>query len=178
MTIEKGYSTGSRLLHWSMAAIIISMLFLGLSMVQSLATWQPDAVDLHKSFGVVALILVIVRLINRAFSAQVALPTDLPVWQKRIAHLSHIGLYSAMILMPISGWLMQSADGRNVAFFGWFSLPHIIEANIKSYALFREIHGLIAWLFLALILMHVSAALYHALIKQDGVLSSMLYGKK
>jgi cytochrome b561 len=178
MKTVKTYSKGSKLLHWVMALILISMLFLGLSMVQSLATWQIEAVELHKSLGVLAMILVIVRLVNRVFSASPSLPIELPKWQKKLAYSSHVALYGAMLLMPFSGWLMQSADGRNVSVFGWVSLPQIVDANINSYALFRELHGLVAWLFMAMIFMHIGAALYHGLIRQDGVLSSMLYGKR
>lgn len=178
MKSENTYPTSSKLLHWTMAILLLSMLFLGLSMVQSLATWQIEAVKLHKSFGVLALILVILRLVNRSLTTSPALPSDLPKWQKLGAKATHIGLYAAMLTMPISGWLMQNADGRTVKVFGLLSLPQVISADINLYAVFREIHGLVAWLFLAMIFMHIGAALYHGLIKQDGVLPSMLKRKK
>lgn len=178
MNVNTGYSKASRLLHWSMALLLISMLFLGLSMVQSLATWQIEAVQLHKSFGVLALVLVIIRLINKVRSNSPALPTDILTWQKHAARATHFGLYVVMLLMPISGWLMQNADGRSVSLFGWITLPQLIDADIKLYGLFREIHGLVAWIFIAMIFMHIGAALYHGLIKKDGVFSSMASGKR
>jgi cytochrome b561 len=174
MQVNNGYSKGSKALHWAMAFILISMLFLGLSMVQSLAIWQIDAVAFHKSFGVLALVLVIIRLINKVLSRSPSLPSELPKWQVYMAHTTHIGLYGAMFLMPISGWLMQNADGRSVSFFGWVDLPSMVKENINLYGLFREIHAFVAWLFLAMVFMHIGAALYHGLIKQDGVMSSML----
>ena len=175
-TINK-YSASSMLIHWAMALIILSMLFLGLSMVQSLAVWQVEAIALHKSFGVLALVLVAIRLINKVVTTSPALPTSVPKAQILAAHLTQVGLYASMILMPISGWLMQSADGRHVSFFGLFTLPSLVSKDIETYAFFRESHGFIAYAFLLFILMHVSAALYHGLIKQDGVLGSMLPGK-
>lgn len=175
-TITK-YSASSMLIHWAMALIILSMLFLGLSMVQSLAVWQVEAIQLHKSFGVLTLILVAIRLINKVLHKSPALPQSVPKAQALAAHLTQVGLYTSMILMPISGWLMQSADERSVSFFGIFTLPHLVSKNIETYAFFREAHGLIAYAFLLFIFMHVSAALYHGLIKQDGVLGSMLPGK-
>ncbi|MBB1292600.1 MAG: cytochrome b561 [Pseudoalteromonas rhizosphaerae] len=178
MSANKGYSAGSRLLHWVMALMLISMLFLGLSMVQSLAVWQVEAVTLHKSTGILALILVVLRLINKVYSCTPTLPTELPRLQRFAAHITHFGLYCAMILMPLSGWLMQNADGRVVQFFGLFQLPNLLDADIKYFAFFREMHGIVAWLFLAMIFMHISAALYHGLIKRDGVMSAMLTGKK
>lgn len=178
MSVTKGYSAVSRTLHWTMALLLISMLFLGLSMVQSLAVWQVEAVALHKSFGFLALVLVIIRLINKALSTKPELPNELPAIQRLAASVIHCGLYIAMLLMPLSGWLMQNADGRVVHVFGFFTVPNLVEADIKYFALFRELHGIIAWLFLAMIFMHISAALYHGLIKQDGVMSAMLTGKK
>jgi cytochrome b561 len=83
-----------------------------------------------------------------------------------------------MILMPVSGWLMQSADGRAVNVFGLVTLPQLIEQNIKAYSLFREFHAYMAWLLIATISIHVLGALYHGLIRQDRVLASMLYSKK
>ncbi|WKD23230.1 cytochrome b [Pseudoalteromonas sp. KG3] len=178
MAVNKGYSATSRTLHWTMALLLISMLFLGLSMVQSLAVWQVEAVALHKSFGFLALLLVVVRLINKAFSVTPELPNELPAIQRLAASITHLGLYIAMILMPLSGWLMQNADGRVIQVFGLFTLPNLVDADIKYFAFFRELHGITAWLFLAMIFMHISAALYHGLIKQDGVMSAMLTGKK
>lgn len=177
MKVNKGHSSSIRLLHWSMAFIVISMLCLGSAMIQSLDTWQMEAVKLHKSFGVLALILVVLRLLNKMISKSPPLPEDLPKWQKFAAHATHFSLYTLMLVMPLSGWLMQSAEGRIVSVFNWITLPQLVEANIKLYGLFREIHGLVSWLFFLMIFMHIGAALYHGLIKRDGVLSSMVSGK-
>lgn len=177
MHATKHYSATSRLLHWAMALLLISMLFLGLSMVQSLAVWQVEAVALHKSFGIVALILVIIRLINTWRSVSPSLPNELSQMQRIAASATHTGLYISMLLMPLSGWLMQNADGRVVNVFGLFSLPNLIAVDIRYFAFFREVHALAAWVFLLLIFMHISAALYHGLIKSDGVFSSMFKGK-
>lgn len=178
MTTNTSYSKRSILLHWAMALIIISMIFLGLSMVRSLAVWQVEAILLHKSFGVLAFGLVVIRLINRVLSTSPALPSYLPKWQVFMAHATHIGLYGAMLLMPISGWLMQNADGRSVRLFDFVTLPQLINADINAYSVFREIHGFVALVFLAMIFMHIGAAFYHGLIKQDGVMSSITSCKK
>lgn len=174
----KYYPARSRLLHWSMAVLIISMLFLGLSMVESLAVWQPVALNLHKSFGVLLLVMVIIRLVNKYLTPRPKLPKKLPKLQVTVAKLSHFALYAAMVLMPLSGWLMQSADARTVTVFNTFSLPQLIDANIKAYSFFREFHALMAWFLIFMIVTHVLAALYHGLIRQDRVLASMLYSKK
>lgn len=177
MKLNNGHTTGTRLLHWSMAFIVISMFCLGSSMVQSLDVWQIEAVNLHKSFGVLVLILVILRLLNKLIVKSPPLPNDLPKWQRFAAHLTHFSLYTLMILMPLSGWLMQSADGREVSLFGWITLPQLVQSNIELFGFFRDVHGNASWLFFVLIFMHIGAALYHGLVRRDGVLSSMVSGK-
>ena len=175
MNSSRHYPLSARLLHWSMAAIILSMLFLGVSMIQSFALWQNTALSLHKSFGSLIFVLVGIRLLNRLRFKAPALPTDLQNWQSFAGYATHILLYVAMIAMPLSGWFMQSAAGLEVKPFGLFSLPHIIFQDIKLYGLFRELHGIIAWLFFGLILLHISAALHHKLIRRDEVLNSMSF---
>lgn len=174
----KYYPTRSRILHWSMAILIIAMLFVGLSMVESLSVLQPLALSLHKSFGVLVLILLLLRVANKYLTPRPKLPKKMTQIQKKAAKISHLVLYGAMLLMPLSGWLMQSADGRAVNFFGLFTLPQLLEQNISVYAFFREFHALVAYLLIVTIVVHVLAALYHGLIKQDRVLASMLYSKK
>lgn len=127
MKTNMGHSGSTRLLHWTMALIIVSMLYLGSSMIQSLDIWQVEAVKLHKSFGILALVLVIIRLFNKLLSRRPPLPNDLPKWQKFAAHITHFGLYTLMLAMPLSGWLMQSAGGRVVSLFGWITLPQLVE---------------------------------------------------
>jgi cytochrome b561 len=174
----KYYPARSRLLHWSMAVLIVCMLLVGLSMVESLAVWQPTAMSLHKSFGILLLVLVLVRVVNKYLTPRPKLPKRMSDLQKRVAKVSHFVLYLAMILMPVSGWLMQSADARPVSVFGLFTLPQVIEQNIKAFAFFREFHALTAWVLVATITLHVLGALYHGLVRQDRVLASMLYNKK
>lgn len=168
------YPLSMRIFHWGMAALLLSLLFAGLAMVQSLQTWQPTVLTLHKAFGILALVAVILRLANRLRQSTTPdLPSDLPAWQRFSARASHVLLYAAMFAMPISGYLMQSAAGRPVSVFGWFHLPPLIDTNVVTYAVFREMHGWVAVLMILLILLHIGAALHHGLVRKDGVLRSM-----
>lgn len=169
----KTFPLSMRIFHWGMAALLLSLILAGLAMVQSLQPWQVTILALHKAFGVVALIAVILRLINRMRQPIPALPADLPAWQKLAARGSHVLLYAAMIAMPVSGYLMQSAAGRAVDIFGLFSLPPLMSPNLALYGVFREAHGWIAYALIALILVHIAAALQHGLVRKDGVLKSM-----
>lgn len=167
------YSLAARIIHWAMALLLISLLFAGLAMVQSLEPWHLTLLSLHKSFGVLALVLAIIRLALRLSQQQPDLPASVPHWQQRIAQLSHFFLYAAMFAMPLSGYLMQSAAGRPVSVFGWFTLPNITPISMELYGFLREMHALIAWGLILLVLVHIGAALHHGLIKRDGVLESM-----
>ena len=169
------FPSSAKLLHWLSALLIICMLFLGVSMIQSLAPWHDSALRLHQSVGVLVLILVCIRLINRLLINVPALPTDLSRWQRLAAKGSQVLLYLLMVVLPISGWLMQNAAGLPVSFFGIFQLPLFVEASLSSYGLFRELHALLAWSLFAVIVLHISAALHHGMIRKDSVLPSMLF---
>ena len=167
------FSLTMRIMHWAMAALLISMLAAGLLMVRSLEPWQLTLLTIHKSFGVLVAVLVIVRLIIRVFSTVPPLPQDLGRLQAIIAKLSHGVLYGLMIAMPLSGYLMQYAAGRPIEVFGLFRLPASLKVDIERYAIFRELHGWLAIILIALIVLHVAAALHHQFVRKDDVLKSM-----
>lgn len=174
MNNTQQFSLSMRLFHWAMAALVISMLAAGLLMVRSLEPWQLTILTVHKSFGVVAAALVTARLVNRLFHQIPALPGDLSNGQKFVAKASHWLLYLLLFAMPISGYLMQYFAGRPIEVFGWFRLPAALNVNIESYAIFRELHGWLAIALMALVTLHVAAALHHHVIRKDKVLKSML----
>lgn len=163
-----------RILHWAMAAIVISMILGGLTMVRSLEPWQLTLLNGHKAFGLVAFILVLVRIAVRLTSKFPALPPSLPRWQQRAAIGSHYVLYGLMLAMPVTGYLMQYVAARPVEVFGMFTLPAALTADIQSYGLLREMHGYLALAFIVMMVLHVSAALHHHFVRKDSVLKSML----
>lgn len=173
MTTKNVYPLAMRLVHWAMAAIILSLLFLGVSMVESLAPWQTRALHAHKMLGLLALVLVVVRLGLRLAITPPTLPDDLSALQKKGAHVAHVLLYLAMVAMPLSGWAMQGAAGTPVVLPGGMVLPALVSENLALYGFLREAHGLVAWLFIALVIAHIGAALHHGLVRKDGVLGSM-----
>ncbi|MCL5043094.1 MAG: cytochrome b [Gammaproteobacteria bacterium] len=176
--MQHSYPISMRVFHWAMAALILSMLFAGLTMVQTLAPWHTPILAAHKVFGVLALIGVIARLLNRLRSKAPALPADLPATQVFAAKATQVLLYAAMLLMPISGYLMVSASGQAIDVFGWFYLPALGGESLTRFALLREMHAYVAYGFILLLLMHIGGALYHGWVRQDGVLGSMLLGGK
>jgi cytochrome b561 len=172
------FSLAARVLHWLMAILIVSMLFIGVGMVASVSARHSWLLTLHKPLGMAILVLAIVRLAVRFYRAPPPLPSDLPAIQKWAAHASHWLLYALMIVMPMIGWAMLSAGGYPVMLGESLRLPSILPANPVAFAVLRHLHAWLAVLLFATFLMHMAAALYHGLIRRDGVLASMLFEHK
>lgn len=165
-----------RVLHWLMAILLLAMLFIGVSMVGDLSSRHSVLIAIHKPLGVMLLVLVLIRLAVRLARPTPPLPGDMPGWQQRIARLSHLLLYGLMLALPLVGWAMQSAGGYPLALHESLLLPPIAPQDAQLYASLRLAHTVLAYLLFISILAHLAAALYHALIRRDGVLSSMTTG--
>ena len=167
----------ARLLHWLMALMIMTMLFVGAGMVASVSERHAWLLNLHKPLGIAILLLVVIRLIVRFSTRQPPLPADLPAVQVLAARMSHVLLYALMLLMPIVGWAMISAAGDPVMLGSSLQLPGILPANPGTFAFLRKAHTFLAYLLFFTVLAHLAAALLHGWIRRDGVLESMLRGK-
>jgi cytochrome b561 len=164
----------ARFLHWTMAVLILAMLLIGLGMVSTVSPRYHELLSIHRSTGAVILVLVAVRLLNRLLNPPPPLPPDLPSWQKILAKLSHLLLYALMFLLPLVGWAMLSAAGYPIMLFGSVHLPPILPHDVRIYALLRAAHTDLALLLIAVFIAHLGAALFHALIRRDSVLQSMV----
>ena len=170
------FSLTARVLHWLMAVMILTMLFVGVGMVSTVSGWHNWLLGIHKPLGIAILVLALVRLTVRLRQPPPPLPVDLPAPQKLAAHASHWLLYGLMITMPLIGWAMLSAGGYPVMLGTSFHLPPILPANPVAFAILRHLHTWLAMLLYLTFLGHLAAALYHGLIRRDGVLSSMTTG--
>ena len=166
----------ARLLHWSMAAAVFAMLFVGAGMVVSLQ-YRAQLLDLHRPLGIAILLLAIVRLINRLSRPTPPLPADLPALQKFAAHASHWLLYALMLAMPLIGWAMLSAGGYPIVMFGGVHLPAIVPHSASVYGLLRPLHGVLAYVLFFTIIGHLGAALFHAWVRRDAVFGQMARGQ-
>jgi cytochrome b561 len=175
---RRHFSAPSRFLHWLMAVLIITMLFVGVGMVSTVSRLHLTLVALHRPLGMALLVLVIVRAGVRLAYGAPPLPDDLPGWQRLGAYASHLALYGLMVAMPLVGWSMLSAGGFPVVMVGGFHLPPIMPRNVTLYAVLRTAHTWLAVLLFATVLMHLGAALFHAWIRRDGVLASMARGER
>jgi len=162
-----------RTLHWVMAVCIFAMLFIGVGMVSTVMPKYLTLVAIHKPLGILILILALIRLVVRLRYGAPPLPLDLPEPMKLAAYLSHYALYALMIAMPLIGWAMLSAAEYPVVIWPGIWLPQILPLDPSLHTLLWNAHFYLAFLFFALILMHLAAALFHALVRRDGVFDAM-----
>ena len=159
-----------------MALIIIGLLAAGLYMTdmdKSDLKWQ--IYGLHKSFGILVLFLIAIRLSWKAIDkAPVALSTYKKAERILSKLLQHFFL-AAMVLMPVSGWLMSSAGGHSIKFFGLFEVPALIEKNKDIGGLMHEVHEYLGWAMIVALVLHISGALKHHFVTKDITLSRMMF---
>ncbi|HLD76712.1 MAG TPA: cytochrome b/b6 domain-containing protein [Rickettsiales bacterium] len=157
------YHISSRIIHWLMALIIIITLLLGIYMTKFLpkdATNLIEIYNLHKSFGVMALIFIVIRIINRFIHKAPQTPEGFNKIEKFAAHFIHILLYILMIFVPFSGYLMSNFYGFPVHIFS-YKMPIIVSNNLQFGAIFLNIHEILAYSLLAAIIFHILGALKH-----------------
>jgi cytochrome b561 len=163
----------SRILHWLMAAMLLTMLFIGVAMVASIGDYHK-LVALHRPLGIAILILAIVRVINRLFTTLPPFPPTMSQFERRVATASERLLYALMFLLPLVGWGMLSAGNYPIVMFGPVHLPPILPVNPALYAVLRKTHTILAYLLFLTFLGHLSAVLFHTLVIRDGLLSRMV----
>lgn len=170
---NKQYGVVMILAHWIGAAIIVFMLVLGLVMTAmpdvGFSTTKIKLILLHKAIGVIALCFVALRLLWRLLNKTPALPSTMPSWQQALAQVNIIILYGLMFGLPITGWVVSSASGMPISFFGLFTLPDIVQQNQFLALAFMKIHAILAYSLIAVIALHILAALYHHFVLKDGV---------
>jgi cytochrome b561 len=171
--IQQRFTPLQRLLHWLMAACILAMLFIGVGMVSTVMPKYLPLVAVHKSLGITILVLTFIRLALRLRDGAPKLPADLPAPLQLAARLSHYALYTLMIGMPLIGWAMLSAAAYPVVVFGGLYLPAILPQSESLHSALWNAHFYLAFIFFALILLHLAAALFHALVRRDGVFEAM-----
>jgi cytochrome b561 len=171
--VHRRFTAWQRLLHWLMALCILAMLFIGVGMVSTVMPKYLTLVSIHKPLGIAILVLALIRLALRLRDGAPPLPADLPEPMKLAALASHYAFYILMIGMPLLGWGMLSAAAYPVVLYGGWHLPAILPQSDGLHTLLWNAHYYFAFAFFALILLHVAAALFHALVRRDGVFQAM-----
>jgi cytochrome b561 len=173
MTTQARFPAASRLLHWMMAPMIVAMLFIGVGMAASVSARYDLLVSIHRPLGIAIFVLCAIRIVNRFINPPPELPDTLPSLQRFAAKVSHIVLYALMFIMPLVGWGMLSAARYPIVLYGPLRLPPILPHDLTLYAWLRNLHTDLAYLLFATFLLHFGAALFHRLIRRDGVFASM-----
>lgn len=166
----------SQAFHWIIVLLILGLAIVGLTMGELPKTpkyfWVYTA---HKSTGLLVLALVIARLGWRLYAGKPEPVPGTPTWQERIATVTHWLLYGLILLMPLSGWLYDSASGlRPFRWYGLFDVPKLSPPDESLRNLSHEVHEWGFWVLLALVIAHAGAAFYHHYFQRDATLTRML----
>jgi len=177
MSASDRYTRTAIALHWAIAALVIFQFAWGWWM-QGIPK-QPvgprvDAFNLHKSIGMTILALMVVRLMWRA-GHRPPPQTALRHWQAVAARTTHALLYVALIVQPVVGYVGSASSGFAVRVFGW-TLPAWIGANAAMKDLMSTAHLVVGWVIAGAVLLHVAAALMHAVIHRNHALARMGIG--
>lgn len=172
------YGPVAQFLHWAIVVLLVVQVPLGkiaheLPVGLERLIWMSR----HKSVGITILALALIRLAWRWFDRPPP-PPPMPRWQEIAARINHWALYALLFLLPITGWLMSSAANRPVSWWGLVQLPDFVAPNEGLEEALEETHEFLVNVLLALVLLHVAAALKHQFFDKDGLLLRMLPGRR
>lgn len=176
---ESSYGVIAKGFHWLLFLMLTFMIAAG-NFLASMPKGPEklQAAGMHKSFGLVVLALILLRLVWRLVNGTPKDPEGTPAVQNLMAHAMHWALYVLMFAQPLAGILMSQAAGYPVSFFGLFELPVLLDKDPSLAQFFRSAHGTV-WILLVLaVIGHAGAALYHHFVVKDDVLKRMGFGMK
>ncbi|MGH8456722.1 MAG: cytochrome b [Stenotrophobium sp.] len=172
------YGATAKTLHWLMFLLMACAFGLAWTFGDmQLSPLKLKLINFHKWTGVTIFLLVWLRLGWRLFNPPPPLPA-MPAWHRRSAEAMHRLLYLFMIVQPVIGWLMSSAEGVTTVYFGRWPLPNLLAKNKPLGEALSEVHGTLAWIILGFIGLHVLASLKHHFVDRDDVLARMVPGLK
>lgn len=173
--MKQRYSRTAIFLHWLVALGLVGTFALGFYMED--LPLSPNKLKLyswHKWAGMTLFAIIVVRVAWRLSHQPPELPASTGPLAKLAAHAGHLLLYVLMLLIPLSGWLMSSAQGFPVVWFGVVPLPDLIPKDKALGDLLQTVHVVLNYTLLAAVVGHIAAALYHQHVKKDGLLQRML----
>ena len=169
------YTRTAIVLHWLIALTIFAVFPLGVYMHElPLSPVKLQLYSYHKWAGLCVLLLAVTRLLWRVGHRPPPLLPGLPRWQEVAAHATHHSLYLLVLAVPLSGWLMSSALGFPVVWFGVAPLPDLVAKNKQLGEALKEVHEVLNFTLLLLVATHAAAALKHHFVDRDGTLVRML----
>ncbi len=171
----RSYDGVQRSFHWIMAAVILTALALGLIaqyLVGSNVT-RGQILFIHKSLGMTALILGVLRVAYRLAVGAPPYATPLGWLTHKAAQAGHFALYVLMLALPIAGYVLSSAGGHEIPWFGVFNFPSLAPHNGALAHSAATAHLVFAWTIIGVLALHFAAVFWHVCVKRDEVLSRM-----
>lgn len=167
----------ARILHWLMAALILSQALVGwIGSDLERSPLKVDVLTAHKSLGITLLLLAALRLLWRWTHAVPPPPPGSKRWQIRASGLSHAALYLLMIALPLSGWLVASTSIVPWKLWWIIPWPAIASADQQLHEIAGELHEALVLGLVVILAVHAAAALWHHFVRRDDVLTRMLRG--
>jgi cytochrome b561 len=171
------YGTVAMLFHWLLAVMIVLALLLGWYMADlPFSLSRVKLFNWHKWLGMTIMLIAALRLVWRLWHPVPPLPVTMAQWERTLAHLSHGLMYLLFFAVPLIGWVRSSAAGFPVVYLGLVQLPDLVGKNRALAGSLKELHAVCAYLLAALIVLHIAAAIKHAVIDKDGVFFRMIPG--
>lgn len=171
----EAYSAIAKLLHWTVAVGILIMVPVGIVMGRiPSGDLQNTLYHVHRSFGVLILGLMLIRLGYRLAHGVPAPEPTLTAMQRTVSHLVHLSLYALIIAQAFIGWIGTSAFGAPIWVFGLFVMPDLVSKDQQLAEPLFLIHDILGFVIAGLVLLHIAAALYHFIVRGDGVMQRMV----
>jgi cytochrome b561 len=169
-----GYAPAAKGLHWVSALLVIGMIGVGLWMVD-LPLGYPKlyAYAWHKWIGLTVLVLTLARLVWRAYRPPPPLPASVTAWERLLAPGTHLALLIVLLAMPLSGWMMSSAAGVSVTWFGLIPLPDLVARDARLFEALRGTHRWLGWMLMLMLGLHLLAVVRHDVLRRDGIFRRM-----
>ncbi|HEY1942064.1 MAG TPA: cytochrome b [Roseiarcus sp.] len=171
----RSYDGVQRTFHWVMAAVVLTALALGLVahyLLGNNAT-HGQVVFIHKSLGMTALVLGVLRVAYRLAVGAPPYAKPLGWLTQKAAQAGHLALYVLMLALPIAGYIGSSAGGHEVPWFGVFDFPSLLPHNGALAHRAGGAHLVFAWTIIGVLALHFAAVVWHVCVKRDEVLSRM-----
>lgn len=166
------YSHGAATFHWLTVVLVLAQIYVGFTF-GDLPKGTPERGEMfaiHKTLGAAILLVTLLRLGYRLINPPPPYPSDMPKWDRFIAVWSHRVVYTALIALPLTGLIAVSGKGGMVDLLRGLQIPALPIGDGKA---FGEIHEILVFVTIALLVIHVAAAIYHHLIMRDAASGRM-----
>ena len=175
--LDQRYDPVSRAFHWLVVALVAAQVTIALVLPAALPESATGTITAwHLAVGSTILLVMLLRLGWRLTHPMPPAPTDLPPALRGLARGTQWAFYVVLIVLPLLGWTAANAYGATPRLLGLIPLPRLVAPDKPFAETIGAAHKAVALLLLVLIALHVSGALYHALVKRDGVIRRMLPG--